>query len=194
MAIQSNIHILTLNSHSLNNSEFPINYVARYGYVWRPGLQRGLSMLGNPPTVLRHFTTPKGKYRCTVDYVGNRKVRINFLNKFCVDLTSMLLTAILLAALWLLFALELVWWRPSREAHHVIKTLTLQTQFSYQKTELFSLFLCIIHSYICCKILIVVITAGKLVYQIVVQYSHSGRYDKILLDGHKMKKAPFVDL
>ena len=80
--------------------EFPIHYVARYGYVWRPGLQRGLSMPGNPPTVLRHFTTPRGNDRRTVDYVGNRKVRINFLNKVYVDLTSILLNVILLVALW----------------------------------------------------------------------------------------------
>jgi len=43
-------------------------------------------------------------------------------------------------------------------------------------------------------VLIVVITAVKLVYQIAVQYLHSGRNHKILLDGHEMKKAPFVDL
>ena len=91
-------------------SEFPIQYVAQYGYVWGPGFQRGLSMSGNPHTVLRYFTTPRGKDRCTVDYVGNGKVRINFLNKFYVDLTSILLKVILLAALWffVLFALELV--------------------------------------------------------------------------------------
>ena len=68
--------------------------------VWRPGLQRGLSMPGNPPTVLRHFTTLRGKDQRTVDYVGNRKVRMNFLNRFYVDLTSILLTVIFLAALW----------------------------------------------------------------------------------------------
>ena len=43
-------------------------------------------------------------------------------------------------------------------------------------------------------VLIVVITAVKLVYQIAVQYFHSGRNDKILVGGHDMKKAPFVDL
>ena len=79
------------------NSEFPIHYVARYGYVWRPGLQRGLSMPGNPPTVLRYVTTPD---RRTVDYFGDRKVRINFLNRFYIDLTSILLNVSLLAALW----------------------------------------------------------------------------------------------
>ena len=43
-------------------------------------------------------------------------------------------------------------------------------------------------------VLIVFITAVKLVYQIVVQNSYNGRNDKILLDEHEMKKAPFVDL
>ena len=57
-------------------------------------------MPGNPPTVLRHFTTLRGKDQRTVDYVGNSKVRINFLNKFYVDLTSILLTVILLVAPW----------------------------------------------------------------------------------------------
>ena len=57
-------------------------------------------MPGNPPTVLRHFTTLRGNDQRTVDYVGNSKVRINFLNKFYVDLTSILLTAILLVAPW----------------------------------------------------------------------------------------------
>ena len=57
-------------------------------------------MPGDPPTVLRHFTTLRGKDQRTVDYVGNSKVRINFLNKFYVDLTSILLTAMLLVAPW----------------------------------------------------------------------------------------------
>ena len=57
-------------------------------------------MPGNPPTVLRHFTTLRGKDQRTVDYVGNRKVRMNFLNRFYADLTSILLNVILLAALW----------------------------------------------------------------------------------------------
>jgi len=67
-------------------------------------------MPGNPPTVLRHFTTPRGKDQRTVDYAGNRKASINFLNKIYVDLTSILLNVIFLAALWffVLFALELV--------------------------------------------------------------------------------------
>ena len=93
------------------NSEFPIRYVARYGYAWRPGLQRGLSMPGNSPSILRHFNTSRGKDRRTLDYVGNRKVRINFLNKFYVNLTSILLNGTLIAALWyfvVLIALELV--------------------------------------------------------------------------------------
>ena len=93
------LHILSCNI-GRDISEFPIHCVARYGYVWRPGLQRCLSMPGNPPTVLRHFTTPRGKDQRTVDYVGNRKVRMNFLNRFYVDLTSILLNVILLAALW----------------------------------------------------------------------------------------------
>ena len=57
-------------------------------------------MPGNPLTVLRHFTTPRGKDPHTGDYVGNRKVRVNFLNLFYVDLTSILLNAISLVALW----------------------------------------------------------------------------------------------
>ena len=61
--------VITLVVHILN-SEFPIQYVARYGYVWRPGLQRGLPMPGNSPTVLRHFTTLRGKDRRTVTTLG----------------------------------------------------------------------------------------------------------------------------
>jgi len=71
----------------------------------------------------------------------------------------MLLSVRLLAALWLLlFYLLSNWfgfrlnkhlrWRPSSEAHHVIKALTLQIQFSYQETEIFSLFLCTLHSFV----------------------------------------------
>ena len=89
-------------------------------------------MPGNPPTVLRHFTTPRGKDQRTVDYVGNRKASINFLNKIYVDLTSILLNVILLVAPWyfLFYLLRIglvldllhknLQWRPSREAHHVI--------------------------------------------------------------------------
>ena len=57
-------------------------------------------MPGNSPTVLHDFTTSRGKDPRTVHYVGNKRVRISFLNKFYVDLKPILLKAILLAALW----------------------------------------------------------------------------------------------